>query len=90
MGRPGQITKGYKAQGNLRVIVMFIVLFVMIVVYIYTHTYISSIYSIYAFIYVKRYQIVLSIYVVTVHQLYLGELLKSNRLLFLDIGEGME
>ena len=38
--RPVQITKGYKAQGNLRVIVMFIVLFVMIVVYIYIHTHI--------------------------------------------------
>ena len=36
------------------------------------------------------YQIVLSIYVVTVRQLYLGELLESNRLLFLDIGEDME
>ena len=36
------------------------------------------------------YQIVLSIYVVTVCQLYLGELLESNRLLFLDISEDME
>lgn len=36
------------------------------------------------------YQIVLSIYVVTIHQLYLGELLESDRLLFLDIGEDME
>lgn len=61
---------------ELGVIVMFIVLIVMIVVYIYT--YVSNIYNIYAFIYIKMYQIVLSIYGVTVHQLYLGELLESQ------------
>ena len=43
MDRPVQITKGYKTQGNLGVIVMFIVLIVMIVVYIYTHIYIKYI-----------------------------------------------
>jgi len=48
--RPVQITKGYKTQGILGVIVMFIFLIVMIVVYIYTHIYIPNIYNIYAFI----------------------------------------
>ena len=43
MDRPVQITKGYKTQGILGVIVMFIFLIVMIVVYIYTHIYIKYI-----------------------------------------------
>ena len=43
MDRPVQITKGYKTQEILGVIVMFIFLIVMIVVYIYTHIYIKYI-----------------------------------------------